>query len=124
MIEGDRIIDKSVALQKQFKEEFVNEVDRLALLGGRENFKQIGKNAFANLEVLESVTKYQGKVTPEVQAAVQKNAFESLEKLKDKIKSRGAFRTDDYRVTPQLKETLDLIEKYGSKEASETLQKI
>ena len=123
LIEGDRIIDKSVALQKQFKEEFVNEVDRLALLGGRENFKQIGKNAFANLEVLESVTKYQGKVTPEVQAAVQKNAFESLEKLKDKIKSRGAFRTDDYRVTPQLKETLDLIEKYGSKEASETLQK-
>jgi len=123
LIEGGRKIDKSIALKKEFKEAFKNEVDDLALLGGAANFKQLGKNAFANLDLLEDVVKYQGKISPEVQEAVQKNAFESLEKLKNQIESRGSFRKDDYRVTPKLKESLDLIEKYGSKEAADNLQK-
>ena len=123
LIEGDRIINKSIALKKEFKEAAKNEIDELALLGGRENFKQIGKNAFANLEVLEEVVKYQGKITPQAQKEVAERAFNSLEKLKDNIRSRGSFTDADYRVTPKLKETLGLIEKYGSKESATNLQR-
>ena len=120
---GFRKINKSIALNKKFKEQFKSEVDRLELLGGRDNFKTIGKEAFANLEVLEAATKYQGKVTPEVQKQIQQNAFDSIEKLKDKIRSKGAFTNDDYRITPKLKESLDLVEKYGSKDAADVIKK-
>ena len=123
LVEGPRRINKSIALNREFKEQFRSEVDRLELLGGRDNFKIVGKEAFAKLDTLEAAVKYQGKVAPEAQARIQKEAFESLEKLKDKIRSRSAFTTDDYRVTPKLKQSLDLIKKYGSTEAAETLEK-
>jgi len=118
---GFRKIDKSIALKKNIKESYRNEVDNLELLSGKENFNKLSKDALNNMEVLEEVVKYPGKINLEAQAIAQKKAFDAIETLKDEVRSKGIFTIDDYRVTPQLKKNLDIIRQYGGSETSDKI---
>ena len=117
-----RRIDKSIALKREIKEAYQTEVDDLALLGGRDNFKILAKDALNNMEVLEQVAKFQGKITPEAQLAAQKKAFEAVVKLKDEVMGGGIFKETDYRVTPALQKNLDVVKKYGGETTANTIQ--